>query len=153
VVVVGGCDGRDLSREYYRDLVRALPRETLVLTAGCTKYVFCKEDLGTLGGIPRILDAGQCNDCYSLVAFALKLAERLGVGVNELPLSLNVAWYDQKAVAVFLALLHLGFRGFRLGPTWPAFFSPRVRALLRDRWGVRTPGRARDDVEAMMAGR
>ncbi|MBI5545983.1 MAG: hydroxylamine reductase, partial [Deltaproteobacteria bacterium] len=125
-VVIGGCDGRELSREYYRQLAEKLPQDTLILTAGCTKYMFFKLDLGEIDGIPRVLDAGQCNDCYSLVAFALKLQKVLGLAdPNQLPLSINVAWYDQKAVAVLLALLHLGFKSFRLGPTLPAFLSPK----------------------------
>jgi len=153
VVVIGGCDGRELSREYYRFVAEKLPRDTLILTAGCTKYMFFKLDLGEIDGIPRVLDAGQCNDCYSLVAFALKLQGVLGLkDPNELPLSLNVAWYDQKAVAVLLALLHLGFKGCRLGPTLPAFLSPKIREALAERWGLRRIGEAEADVAAKMAG-
>ncbi|MGC4122761.1 MAG: hydroxylamine reductase [Myxococcales bacterium] len=153
VVVIGGCDGRELSREYYRFVAEKLPKDTLILTAGCSKYMFFKLDLGEIEGIPRVLDAGQCNDCYSLVAFALKLQGVLGLkDPNELPLSLNVAWYDQKAVAVLLALLHLGFKGFRLGPTMPAFLSPKIREVLTARWNLKRIGEAQADVTAMMAG-
>jgi hydroxylamine reductase len=152
-IVIGGCDGRDLSREYYRLVAEGLPHDTLILTAGCTKYMFFKLDLGEVEGIPRVLDAGQCNDCYSLVAFALKLQGVLGLqDPNDLPLSINVAWYDQKAVAVLLALMHLGFKGFRLGPTLPAFMSPKVQGILVERFGMRRLGTAADDVAAMMRG-
>lgn len=154
VIVIGGCDGRELSREYYRELALALPKDTLILSAGCTKFMFSKLPLGDIQGIPRVLDAGQCNDCYSLVAFALRLQERLGLkDPNELPLSVNVAWYDQKAVAVLLALFHLGFKGMRLGPTFPAFFSPKVREILERRFLLRGIGTAQEDVAAMMQGR
>lgn len=153
LVVIGGCDGRELSREYYRWVASMLPRDTLILTAGCTKYMFFKLDLGEIDGIPRVLDAGQCNDCYSLVAFALKLQKILGLSdPNQLPLSMNVAWYDQKAVAVLLALLSLGFKGVRLGPTLPAFLSPKVREILAARWAVKKIGTAEADVAAMMGG-
>jgi hydroxylamine reductase len=153
LVVIGGCDGRELSREYYRWVAEKLPQDTLILTAGCTKFMFFKLDLGEIEGIPRVLDAGQCNDCYSLVAFALELQRILGLSdPNQLPLSVNVAWYDQKAVAVLLALLHLGFKGFRLGPTLPAFLSPKVRDLISARWAMKRIGTAEADVAAMMAG-
>jgi hydroxylamine reductase len=150
-IVIGGCDGRELSREYYKDLALALPKETLILTAGCTKYMFCKLPLGDIDGIPRVLDAGQCADCYSLVAFALKLKERLGLAdPNALPLSLNVAWYDQKAVAVLFALFALGFKGVRLGPSMPAFLSPKVLAELQRRFDLKGIGPADEDAAAMM---
>lgn len=150
-IVIGGCDGRELSREYYKELALGLPRDTLILTAGCAKYMFCKLPLGDIDGIPRVLDAGQCNDRYSLVAFAPKLKEKLGLDdPNALPLSLNVAWYDQKAVAVLLALFHLGFKGMRLGPSSPAFFSPKVHAELVRRFGLKGIGSAQEDAAAMM---
>jgi hydroxylamine reductase len=154
VIVIGGCDGRDISRDYYRFVAEKLPRDTIILTAGCTKYLFFKLDLGEIEGIPRVLDAGQCNDCYSLVSFALQLQKVLGLkDVNELPLSINVAWYDQKAVSALLALLQLGFKGFRLGPTLPAFLSPKVRDILATRYGMKLMGEAEADVAAMMQGR
>ena len=116
--------------------------------------MFFKLDLGEIEGIPRVLDAGQCNDCYSLVSFALQLQKVLGLkDVNELPLSINVAWYDQKAVSALLALLHLGFKGFRLGPTLPAFLSPKVRDILATLYGMKLMGEAEADVAAMMQGR
>jgi hydroxylamine reductase len=153
LIVIGGCDGRDLSREYYRQVAEKLPRDTLILTAGCTKYMFFKLDLGEIEGLPRVLDAGQCNDCYSLVSFALQLKQVLGLeDVNQLPLSVNVAWYDQKAVAALLALLQLGFKGMRLGPTLPAFMSPRVRGILAERYGMKSIGNADADVASMMLG-
>jgi len=153
LIVIGGCDGRDLLREYYRLVAEKLPRDTIILTAGCTKYMFFKLDLGEIEGIPRVLDAGQCNDCYSLVAFALELQKVLGLkDPNELPLSINVAWYDQKAVSALLALLHLGFKGFRLGPTLPAFLSPKVRDILATSYGMKLMGEAGADVAAMMQG-
>lgn len=153
VIVIGGCDGRDLSREYYKDLARALPQDTLILTGGCTKFMFWKLPLGEIDGIPRVLDAGQCADCYSLVAFALKLKETLGLAdPNGLPLSINVAWYDQKAVAVLLALLALGFRGMRLGPSLPAFLSPNVLRRLVDVYQLRAAGTVEEDLAAMMRG-
>ncbi len=154
VVVMAGCDGRDARRSYYRQIAEGLPADTLILTAGCAKYVFWKLPLGEIEGIPRVLDAGQCNDCYSLIAFAAKLAKRLGVAdLNQLPISYQVCWYDQKAVAVFLTLLHLGVRNIRLGPTWPAFFSPRIAERLRRDYGTMTITTASQDIPLMMAGR
>ncbi len=153
VVVMGGCDGRDSKRSYYKEVAEQLPKDTMILTAGCAKYVFWKLPLGDIEGIPRVLDAGQCNDCYSLIAFASKLAKRLGVvDINELPVSYQVCWYDQKAVAVFLTLLHLGVRNIRLGPSLPAFFSPRVAERLQRDYGTKTIGTSRDDVALMMTG-
>jgi hydroxylamine reductase len=123
-VVMGGCDGRDPRRVYYTRLARALPPDTVILSAGCAKYRFIKLDLGTVDGIPRVLDAGQCNDCYSLVRIALALKEATGAGdINDLPLALDIAWYDQKAVGIILALAALGVRGIRIGPTLPAFLQ------------------------------
>jgi len=124
-VVMAGCDGRHKTRSYYTDIARELPDDTVILTAGCAKYRYNKLDLGDIDGIPRILDAGQCNDSYSLVVIALKLKEVFGLeNINELPISYDIAWYEQKAVAVLLALLFLGVKGIRLGPTLPAFVSP-----------------------------
>ncbi len=152
VVVMAGCDGRDQRREYYRDVALGLPKDTLILTAGCAKYVFCKLPLGTIEGVPRVLDAGQCNDCYSLIHFARQLAEHLNVDVNALPISYQVCWYDQKAGAVYLSLLALGVRNIRLGPTLPAYFSPRLIERLQRDFGLRTIGNPREDVALMMAG-
>lgn len=129
-IVMAGCDGRQKEREYYTEFAKALPRDTVILTAGCAKYRYNSLDLGTIGGIPRVLDAGQCNDCYSLVVIAQALAEAFGVGINELPISYNIAWYEQKAVLVLLALLSLGIKGITIGPKLPAFLSPAVLDLL-----------------------
>lgn len=153
VFVIGGCDGRDASRVYYKEVAEKLPKDTLILTAGCAKYVFCKLPLGDIEGIPRVLDAGQCNDCYSLIHFASKLATRLSVSdINQLPISYEVCWYDQKAVAVFLSLLHLGVKKVRLGPTLPAFFSPKIIQRLQTEFDMRTIGSSDADVADMMAG-
>jgi hydroxylamine reductase len=153
VVVMGGCDGRDSKRSYYKEVAESLPKDTLILTAGCAKYVFWKLPLGDIEGIPRVLDAGQCNDCYSLIAFAGKLAAKLGVSdINDLPVSYQVCWYDQKAVAVFLTLLHLGVKKVRLGPTFPAFFSPAIVERLQRDYGVKSIGSSHEDVALMLSG-
>jgi hydroxylamine reductase len=124
---MAGCDGRMKSREYYSEVAKQLPEDTVILTAGCAKYRYNKLDLGEIGGIPRVLDAGQCNDSYSLAVIAMKLQEILGAeDINDLPIDFDVAWYEQKAVCVLLALLALGFKGVRIGPTLPAFLSQRV---------------------------
>ena len=137
-VVMAGCDGRHLSREYYTRTALALPKDAVILTAGCAKYRYIREVKGDIAGIPRVLDAGQCNDSYSLVRIALALKDEFGLSdVNDLPLEFNIAWYEQKAVAVVLALLALGFRNLRVGPTHPAFVSPRVMAVLAERFGIR----------------
>ena len=126
-VVMAGCDGRMKSRSYYEDFAKALPQDTIILTAGCAKYKYIKLNLGEIGGIPRVLDAGQCNDSYSLALIALKLKEAFGLAdINELPIAYNISWYEQKAVIVLLALLHLGVKNIHLGPTLPAFLSPNV---------------------------
>lgn len=136
-VVMAGCDGRSRSREYYTEFAKALPADTVILTAGCAKYRYNKLDLGEIGGIPRVLDAGQCNDSYSLVLIALKLKEALGLeDVNDLPIVYNIAWYEQKAVIVLLALLSLGIKNIHLGPTLPAFLSPNVAKLLTEQFGI-----------------
>ncbi len=136
-VVMAGCDGRQVARERYTDKAMKLPKDTIILTAGCAKYRFNKLDLGEINGIPRVLDAGQCNDAYSLVLIALALKEALGAkSLGELPLELDVAWYEQKAVAVLLALLSVGFMKIKLGPTLPAFLSYNVRALLKEKFGL-----------------
>ena len=129
-VVMAGCDGRDKEREYYTEFAKALPKDTVILTAGCAKFRYNSLDLSDIEGIPRVLDAGQCNDCYSLVAIALALADAFKCGVNDLPISYNIAWYEQKAVLVLLALLHLGVKNIMLGPTLPKFVSPAVLDVL-----------------------
>lgn len=152
-VVMAGCDARQKSRSYFTDVAEQLPEDTVILTAGCAKYRYNKLDLGDIGGIPRVLDAGQCNDSYSLAVIALKLKEVFGLeDVNDLPLSFDIAWYEQKAVAVLLALLHLGFKGIRLGPTLPAFLSPTVANVLVENFDIKPVGEVSDDIAAMMAG-
>ncbi|MCK7580972.1 MAG: hydroxylamine reductase [Chromatiales bacterium] len=151
-VVMGGCDGRHKQRSYYTDVAKALPREAVILTAGCAKYRYNKLDLGDIGGIPRLLDAGQCNDSYSLAYIALKLKEAFGLDdINELPISYDIAWYEQKAIIVLLALLHLGVKHIRLGPTLPAFLSPNVAKVLIENFDIKPIGEVEEDVRAMMA--
>lgn len=153
-VVMGGCDGRHNSRQYFTDVAANLPQDTIILTAGCAKFRYNKLQLGDIGGIPRVLDAGQCNDSYSLAVIALKLKEVFGLDdLNQLPLSFDIAWYEQKAVAVLLALLYLGVKGMRLGPTLPGFLSPGVAKVLVDRFDIKPIGTAEEDIAAMMAGR
>lgn len=136
-VVMAGCDGRAASRSYYTDFAKALPKDTVILTAGCAKYRYNKMNLGEIGGIPRVLDAGQCNDSYSLAVIAMKLKEVFGLeDINDLPIIYNIAWYEQKAVIVLLALLYLGVKNIHLGPTLPAFLSPNVAKVLVDNFGI-----------------
>jgi len=151
-VVMAGCDGRQKSRSYYTEMAKALPRDAVILTAGCAKYRYNKLDLGDIGGIPRILDAGQCNDSYSLAVIALKLKEVFELDdINDLPISYDIGWYEQKAVAVLLALLFLGVKGIRLGPTLPAFISPTVLKVLVEKFDIKPIGDVQDDLGAMMA--
>ncbi len=146
-VVMAGCDGRQKDRSYYTEFAKKLPRDTVILTAGCAKYRYNKLDLGDIGGIPRVLDAGQCNDCYSLVVIALKLKEIFELeDINELPIVYNVAWYEQKAVAVLLALLHLGVKNIRLGPTLPAFLSPNVLNVLVEKFAIKPIATVEEDL-------
>jgi hydroxylamine reductase len=153
-VVMAGCDGRQKARSYFTEVAEELPADTVILTAGCAKYRYNKLPLGDIGGIPRVLDAGQCNDSYSLALVALKLKEVFGLDdINDLPVSYDIAWYEQKAVAVLLALLHLGVKGIRLGPTLPAFLSPNVAKVLVENFDIKPTGAVEDDVAAMMAGR
>ncbi len=153
-VVMAGCDGRQKNRSYYTEVAGNLPKDAVILTAGCAKYRYNKLDLGDIGGIPRVLDAGQCNDCYSLAVIAMKLQEVFGLkDINELPISYDVAWYEQKAVAVLLALLHLGVKGIRLGPTLPAFVSPTVLKVLVENFDIKPIGDVQTDIEVMMAGK
>ncbi len=152
-VVMAGCDGRHNSRSYFTDVAQELPQDAVILTAGCAKYRYNKLDLGDIGGIPRVLDAGQCNDSYSLAVIALKLKEVFDLDdVNDLPISFDIAWYEQKAVAVLLALLSLGFKGIRLGPTIPAFLSANVVKVLVENFDIKPIGDVKEDVEAIMAG-
>ena len=150
-VVMSGCDGRMKSREYYAEFAKALPKDTVILTAGCAKYKYIKLPLGEIGGIPRVLDAGQCNDSYSLALIALKLKEAFGLAdVNELPIVYNIAWYEQKAVIVLLALLHLGVKHIHLGPTLPAFLSPNVAKVLVENFGIGSVTTVEDDIKTMI---
>lgn len=147
-VVMAGCDGRAKSRDYYTEFARALPQDTIILTAGCAKYKYNKLPLGDIGGIPRVLDAGQCNDCYSLAVIAMKLQEAFGLDdINDLPIIYNVAWYEQKAVIVLLSLLYLGVKNIHLGPTLPAFLSPNVAKVLVDTFGLAGIGTVEDDLK------
>ncbi len=146
-VVMAGCDGRQKGRNYYTDFANELPQDAVVLTAGCAKFRYNKLDMGTIGGIPRVLDAGQCNDSYSLVVTALMLKEALGLDdLNDLPIAYNIAWYEQKAVIVLLALLHLGVKDIKLGPTLPAFLSPNVVNVLVDNFGISGIGEVKEDM-------
>jgi hydroxylamine reductase len=153
-VVMAGCDGRHKERSYFTEVAEELPQDSVILTAGCAKYRYNKHALGDIGGIPRVLDAGQCNDSYSLAVIALKLKEVFGLDdINDLPISFDIAWYEQKAVAVLLALLFLGVKGIRLGPTLPAFLSPNVVNVLVENFDIKPTGDVQADVEAMMAGK
>ena len=148
---MGGCDGRHKSRSYYTEFAEKLPKETVILTAGCAKYRYNKLQLGDINGIPRVLDAGQCNDSYSLVVIALKLKEIFELNdINELPIIYNIAWYEQKAVIVLLALLYLGVKDIHLGPTLPAFLSPNVVNVLVENFGIAGIGEVEDDIELFM---
>ena len=147
-VVMAGCDGRARSRDYYTEFAKALPRDTVILTAGCAKYRYNKLDLGDIGGIPRVLDAGQCNDSYSLAVIALKLKEVFGLDdINDLPIVYNIAWYEQKAVIVLLALLYLGVKRIHLGPTLPAFLSLNVTKVLVDKFDIAGIDTVEDDIK------
>ena len=151
-VVMAGCDGRMNSRNYYTEFAEKLPTDSVILTAGCAKYRYNKLELGDINGIPRVLDAGQCNDSYSLVVIALKLKEIFGLDdLNDLPIAYNIAWYEQKAVIVLLALLHLGVKNIHLGPTLPAFLSPNVANVLVEKFGISPIGEVDEDIEVLMA--
>ena len=150
-VVMAGCDGRAKSRNYYTDFAKGLPKDTVILTAGCAKYKYNKLDLGDIGGIPRVLDAGQCNDSYSLAVIALKLKEVFELNdINELPIVYNIAWYEQKAVIVLLALLSLGVKNIHLGPTLPAFLSPNIAKILVDNFGISGIGTVEEDLKNLI---
>ncbi|NLC20270.1 MAG: hydroxylamine reductase [Clostridiales bacterium] len=149
--VMAGCDGRQKARNYYTDFAKALPKDTVILTAGCAKYKYNKLDLGDIGGIPRVLDAGQCNDSYSLALIALKLKEVFELqDINDLPIAFNIAWYEQKAVIVLLALLYLGVKNIHLGPTLPAFLSPNVAKVLVENFGIAGIGTVEDDIKLFL---
>ncbi len=153
-VVMAGCDGRQRSRSYFTEVAEKLPSDTVILTAGCAKYRYNKLNMGEISGIPRVLDAGQCNDSYSLVVIALKLKEAFGLNdINKLPISFDIAWYEQKAVAVLLALLYAGVKGLRLGPTLPGFLSPAVVKTLVSNFGIKLIDNPANDVAMMMEGR
>ncbi|MDR1505143.1 MAG: hydroxylamine reductase [Prevotella sp.] len=150
--VMAGCDGRMKGRNYYTDFAEALPNDTVILTAGCAKYRYNKLPLGDIGGIPRVLDAGQCNDSYSLAVIALKLKEVFGLeDINDLPIAFNIAWYEQKAVIVLLALLHLGVKNIHLGPTLPGFLSPNVAKVLVENFGIGGISSVEEDIEMFLA--
>ncbi|MBI9094549.1 MAG: hydroxylamine reductase [Sphaerochaeta sp.] len=150
-IVMGGCDGRSKSRDYYTEFAKALPQDTVILTAGCAKYKYIKLNLGDIGGIPRVLDAGQCNDSYSLALIALKLKEVFELDdINDLPISYNIAWYEQKAVIVLLALLSLGVKNIHLGPTLPAFLSPNVVNVLVENFGIAGISSVEEDLKVMV---
>jgi len=148
--LIGGCDGAKPGRNYYTRLAEAVPPDCLILTLACGKYRFNKLDFGSIDGIPRLLDMGQCNDSYSAIRVATALAEAFGCGVNELPLSLVISWFEQKAVAILLTLLHLGIKGIRLGPTLPAFIGPSVLQTLVDKFEIKPIGTVEEDLAAML---
>jgi hydroxylamine reductase len=150
-IVMAGCDGRMKDRNYFTEVAKALPKDMVILTAGCAKYRYNKLNLGEIDGIPRVLDAGQCNDSYSLVYITLKLQELFGVSdINDLPISFDIAWYEQKAVCVLLALLYLGFKGIRLGPTLPAFVSPGVLKVLFEKFDIKPIRNVQQDIDAII---
>ena len=150
-VLIGGCDGAEAGRNYFTEMAETMPADWLVLTLGCGKFRVVNSELGTIGGLPRLLDLGQCNDAYSAIKVAQGLAGALGVGVNDLPLNLVISWYEQKAVCVLLALLHLGVRNIRLGPKLPAFLTPALLQVLVDQFNIMPIGTVSDDLAAMAA--
>lgn len=150
-IVMAGCDGRRKNRDYYTEFAKKLPCDTVILTAGCAKYRYNKLDLGEICGIPRVLDAGQCNDSYSLAIIALKLKEIFKLNdINELPIAYNIAWYEQKAVIVLLALLYLGVKNIKLGPTLPAFLSQNVVKILIENFNINTITTVTEDLEQLV---
>lgn len=148
--LVGGCDGAKPGRNYYTEFAEAVPDDCVILTLACGKYRFNKKEFGDIGGIPRLLDMGQCNDSYSAIQVALALAKAFNCGVNDLPLSLILSWYEQKAVCILLTLLHLGIKNIRLGPTLPAFVTPNVLNVLVEKWGVMPIGKAKEDLRSIL---
>ncbi len=150
--IMGGCDGRMRSREYYTEFAKKLPKDTVIMTSGCAKYRYNKLELGDINGIPRVLDAGQCNDSYSLAVIALKLKEIFGLeDINDLPIAFNIAWYEQKAVIVLLALLYLGVKNIHLGPTIPGFLSPNVVNIIVEKFGITPIGEVEDDIKVFLS--
>ena len=149
--LIGGCDGAKPGRNYYTDFAQAVPQDSVILTLACGKYRFNKLDFGEIDGIPRLLDIGQCNDAYSAIQIAVALAEAFGVGVNELPLSLILSWFEQKAVAILLTLLHLGIKDMRLGPSLPAFVTPAVLKVLVEKFDVKPITTPEEDLKAILA--
>ena len=148
--LVAGCDGAKPGRNYYTELARQIPQDCVILTLACGKFRFNKQEFGDIGGIPRLLDMGQCNDAYSAIQVAVALSKAFNVGVNELPLSLVLSWYEQKAVCILLTLLHLGIKNIRLGPTLPAFVTPAVLQVLVDRFNIMPTTTAKRDLEAIL---
>ena len=148
--LVGGCDGAKMGRNYYTEFVKSLPKDTVVLTLACGKYRFNYLDLGDIDGIPRLLDMGQCNNAYSAIQVAVALANAFGVGVNDLPLSLVLSWFEQKAVAILLTLLHLGIKNIRIGPSVPAFLSPNVLKVLQDKYNIQPVTTPDADIKAIL---
>jgi len=148
--LVGGCDGAKAGRNYYTEFVEKAPEDTVILTLACGKFRFFDKDLGDIDGIPRLLDVGQCNDAYSAIQIALALSEAFGVGVNELPLSMILSWYEQKAVSILLTLLHLGIKDIRLGPSLPAFITPNVLNLLVENYNIMPIGAPEEDLNAIL---
>jgi hydroxylamine reductase len=148
--LIGGCDGARDERGYYTELAEKVPQDCVILTLACGKYRFNKLPFGEIGGLPRLLDLGQCNDAYSAIKIAQALADAFGVGVNDLPLSLVLSWYEQKAVAILLTLLHLGIRGIRLGPSLPAFLTPSILQALVENFGITPTTTADEDLSALL---
>ena len=148
--LVGGCDGARPGRSYYTDFVKQTPRDTVILTLACGKFRFNDLDLGTVAGLPRLLDMGQCNDAYGAIQVALALADAFGCGVNDLPLSMVLSWYEQKAACILLTLLHLGIQNIRLGPTLPAFLSPKVLGLLAEQYHIAPTTTPEEDLNAIL---
>jgi hydroxylamine reductase len=148
--LIGGCDGAKPGRNYYTDFAQAVPKDCVILTLACGKYRFNKLDFGDIGGIPRLLDCGQCNDAYSAIQIAAALANAFGTDVNGLPLSLILSWYEQKAVAILLTLLHLGIKGMRLGPTLPAFLTPAALNVLVEKFDIKPVTTAKEDIAAIL---
>jgi hydroxylamine reductase len=151
--LIGGCDGAKSGRNYYTDFAQAVPKDCVILTLACGKYRFNKLDFGTIAGIPRLLDCGQCNDAYSAIQIAVALAEAFDTDVNGLPLSLVLSWYEQKAVCILLTLLHLGIKNIRLGPSLPAFVSPAVLKVLVEKFNIQPITTVEADLSAALAGK
>ena len=150
IFLVGGCDGAQPGRNYYTEFVKQTPADTVVLTLACGKYRFNDLDLGTIGGLPRLMDVGQCNDAYSAIQIAVALADAFGCGVNDLPLSMVLSWYEQKAVCILLTLLYLGIKNIRLGPTLPAFISPNILNFLVENYGIAPITTPEEDLKALL---